>query len=303
MNPAFPHPFLYDIWHIALWMSGISLIFIAVLSLLRRSDSTTQKKDGIRLGILLGVALIIVTGGAFGPYGLLPLAMIIACVSWMELLRCIQTRYGSIPLFYLYPALGALGIAGSAMGHAFITLGLAVWIAFALPMILTGRPASMPVLFGAAFGVVFISVPLVHLVMLVQMDYGAFAFLIVLVNVHDGFAVGFGRLLGRTPLCPDISPKKTWEGAFGALVICVITGYAVRFLVPGWSLWQVIAGGVLIAVFSVLGDLIASSIKREANVKDFGRALGPTGGFLDRFDSLVFAAPVFYVFALLLGGG
>lgn len=69
------------------------------------------------------------------------------------------------------------------------------------------------------------------------------------------------------------------------------------------SLWQVIAGGGLIAVFSGLGDLIASSIKREANVKDFGRALVPTGEFLDRFDSLVFAAPVFYVFALLLGGG
>ena len=108
--------------------------------------------------------------------------------------------------------------------------------------------------------------------------------------------MGFGRLLGRTPLCEHISPKKTWEGAAGGLATCLAIAYASRFLVPQWAVWQVLLGAGLIVVFSQLGDLVASSLKREVGIKDFGSSLPGMGGFLDRYDGLLFSVPVFYVF-------
>ncbi len=98
-----------------------------------------------------------------------------------------------------------------------------------------------------------------------------------------------GSLIGKTPLS-KISPKKTWEGTIGGVVLCVLTISLVGEATGYYSLelWIIIAS--CCAVFGTLGDLLESKLKRLAKVKDSGTLMPGHGGFLDRFDSLLIAS-------------
>lgn len=115
-----------------------------------------------------------------------------------------------------------------------------------------------------------------------------------------------GSALGKHKLIPHVSPKKTVEGAIGGIVIsmlsCII--YLIIYLkidggAVGGQLSVIILGGALLggiaAIFAQLGDLVASAIKRDTGVKDFGNIFPGHGGFMDRFDSVAFIAPVIYI--------
>jgi len=302
MDSNLIHPLLYPLFYILAWVVGAGTLFTILLGLLRRSDKATHMNDWLRLYIMIALACVMLVSGAFGPLGLLLPALIIGFLGWQELIRCIEIKYGPVSLFGLYPILGTLGIVGGLSGTAFgafLGIGAATWTTITLPMVVTRCPVPMHAMLGVGLGMVLIGVPLTHLLLLVQLDYGAFAFLIVLINCHDGFSVGFGRLLGKHLLCPNISPKKTYEGAVGGIMICLIVGYASRFLVPSWSIWHVLIGSTLIGILALFGDLVASSLKREANIKDFSQTLPGMGGILDRFDGLLFVVPVFYAFVRL----
>ena len=304
MIPITVDPLIYPILHILAWIIGGGAVFAIVIGLMRKTDRATYKSDWIRLVVLVALGVVLLIMGSVGAWGLLPAAMVIAFVGWFELIRGVGNRDSAT--FWLYPMLGALGIVGGVWGTSFaifLSMGIAAWGVIFLPLILTGRPVPLTNMLGSAMGIVVISMPLAYLLLLVELDYGAFAFLIILVNCHDGFAVGFGRLLGRTKLCEHISPNKTWEGAVGGMAICLAVAYLLRFLVADWLLWQVLAGSAVIVVFGLLGDLVASSLKREVGIKDFGSSLpGRMGGFLDRYDGLLFCVPVFYLFVRLVVG-
>ena len=121
------------------------------------------------------------------------------------------------------------------------------------------------------------------------------------VYVGDTFAYYGGRLLGRHPLAPGISPAKTWEGAVLGVVGAVIGALAA----PLWF-WQrlpfahAVILGLVLGVTGILGDLVESLFKRAATVKDSGGLLPGHGGVLDRIDSLLLAAPVLYWYHRLL---
>ncbi|MFQ5644517.1 MAG: phosphatidate cytidylyltransferase, partial [Thiogranum sp.] len=104
-----------------------------------------------------------------------------------------------------------------------------------------------------------------------------------------------GRQFGRTRLAPNVSPGKTWEGVFGALVACILFafGAAVFFDRHGLALSGFILVSLLTVLFSVVGDLLESLLKRQQGVKDSGTLIPGHGGILDRIDSLFAAAPVF----------
>lgn len=120
-------------------------------------------------------------------------------------------------------------------------------------------------------------------------------YLLVLVWVADSGAFFAGRQFGRTKLAPEVSPGKTWEGVFGALIACALFafGYA-RFLeLGGLALTGFILVSLVTVLFSVVGDLLESLLKRQQGVKDSGTLIPGHGGILDRIDSLFAAAPVF----------
>lgn len=127
---------------------------------------------------------------------------------------------------------------------------------------------------------------------------------IVVVWAADTGAYFSGRLFGRRKLAPRISPGKTWAGVYGALVlgaaVCAL-GSRLLGVRGGWAMLGMFVLGMLTVAASVIGDLIESLLKRQAEIKDSGTLFPGHGGLLDRLDSVFAALPVFVVGRILLG--
>jgi phosphatidate cytidylyltransferase len=122
--------------------------------------------------------------------------------------------------------------------------------------------------------------------------------------INDTMAYIVGSLMGKTPLSP-ISPKKTWEGTVGGILLTVIIIPMLAHAFFEWGEWTSLVVGVaaLAAVMGTLGDLLESKLKRLAGVKDSGHFMPGHGGFLDRFDSILLAAPFVWLYIKLIEGG
>lgn len=117
-----------------------------------------------------------------------------------------------------------------------------------------------------------------------------------LVWANDSGAYVFGITLGKNRLFERISPKKSWEGFFGGMLIAAITGYIISNYFTSISTIHWISLSIIIVVFGTLGDLVESMLKRSKDVKDSGTILPGHGGILDRFDGLLIAAPIVYAY-------
>jgi phosphatidate cytidylyltransferase len=119
------------------------------------------------------------------------------------------------------------------------------------------------------------------------------AFLIIVVQGSDVLQYIFGKLFGRHKVAPQVSPSKTWEGLVGGIAAASLLGAALSFLTPFSPLHAGLVA-LIICLLGFFGGLVASAIKRDQGVKDWGHLIEGHGGMLDRADSLVFAAPVFF---------
>jgi phosphatidate cytidylyltransferase len=123
--------------------------------------------------------------------------------------------------------------------------------------------------------------------------YGYLIYLVFAVELNDVAAFAFGRVLGRHPFRSNISPKKTWEGALGALAVSLALPWLLRFSFPHFGATQLILTGLIVGIGGQLGDLSISVIKRDLGIKDMGVTIPGHGGMLDRIDSLIYVAPLF----------
>jgi phosphatidate cytidylyltransferase len=148
----------------------------------------------------------------------------------------------------------------------------------------------------AVLGYVLLGFMFGHLALLANTRhaYGHLLFLLLAVEVSDVAAYATGRWLGRRPLRSRISPAKTWEGAAGGLVTAMALPWLLRFSLPDLGAGHLVMAGLGVGVGGQLGDLSLSLVKRELGVKDMGSLIPGHGGILDRIDSLIFAAPLFY---------
>ena len=158
-------------------------------------------------------------------------------------------------------------------------------------------------------GVIYPSLFLAFLAMIRDADYGfkfggawVILFIVTTIWVCDTSAYFGGVKFGRHKLAPVVSPNKTWEGAafgfFGTLLWAVIVS---QILQPLLAVTECIVIAVIIGVAGQLGDLAESSFKRSARVKDTGSVFGAHGGMFDRFDSLIAATPLIFIFFVLTG--
>jgi phosphatidate cytidylyltransferase len=118
-------------------------------------------------------------------------------------------------------------------------------------------------------------------------------FLVVVVQLSDVFQYVWGKLLGRHPIAPTISPNKTWEGFLGGIACAVLLGTSLWWITP-FDPWQAALMALAIALMGFVGGLVMSAIKRDRGLKDYGSLIEGHGGILDRVDSLLFAAPLFF---------
>jgi phosphatidate cytidylyltransferase len=155
---------------------------------------------------------------------------------------------------------------------------------------------------SAFTGVFYVTVAFTSIVFL--RDIGKYFYLLVFVGawVSDTFAYLCGRLFGKHKLIPEVSPKKTVEGAIGGVVFAglafvlyalVIKNFFDASVAPNYLVMMI--AGMIIAVISQIGDLIASVIKRRFGIKDYGWIFPGHGGVLDRFDSVLLTAPVLWI--------
>ena len=123
--------------------------------------------------------------------------------------------------------------------------------------------------------------------------FGDVFFCYAMVELNDSFAYLTGATFGKRRPFPVLSPNKTIAGLVGGLVATIAMAPLFHFAVPSLSGTQVLGASILLAVAGTAGDLLSSSIKRAAGVKDFGSAVPAHGGVLDVYDSLIFVAPLF----------
>ena len=138
-------------------------------------------------------------------------------------------------------------------------------------------------------------------------DGWVIASLMIIMWMGDIGAYCIGTAFGQGEhghkLMPSVSPKKSWEGVFGALVFSIATALILRafnLLLPAFPYWLSVLFALLVCVFSILGDLVESKLKRRFQIKDAGRIMPGHGGLLDRFDSGLLAFPVAFLFYLVL---
>lgn len=119
------------------------------------------------------------------------------------------------------------------------------------------------------------------------------AYLIFVVQLSDVLQYVWGKLIGRTKVAPNLSPSKTWEGLIGGTLSATAIGTALYWMTP-FSPWEAAGMCLLITLMGFFGGLVMSAIKRDRGIKDWGHLIAGHGGFLDRLDSVIFAAPIFF---------
>jgi phosphatidate cytidylyltransferase len=147
------------------------------------------------------------------------------------------------------------------------------------------------------FGFFYLVIPFFLLVLIRVQDTDSVILLIgmfVLIWSNDTFAYLSGRFFGKTKLFERISPKKTWEGTIGGIVLTILIGFVFAILDPerGMVFW--IPAAIVIVPGAIFGDLLESLFKRSLNIKDSGNILPGHGGILDRFDAALFTIPFFF---------
>ncbi len=188
---------------------------------------------------------------------------------------------------------------------AFAVLGLSV-LAFLIILILPnhGTEFSLKIL-PAFYPVLPLLSTLVINYMHLSVGFVAMLLVFVIAPFADTFAYFLGSLIGGKKLCPKLSPKKTWAGAFGSVIGGVVGAIAVYYIFGrGLDLsygWAIFAGlGLVASIVTIFGDLFASLIKRKVGIKDYGSIIPGHGGLMDRIDGMCLASVVIMIVFLVL---
>ncbi|MBI1847214.1 MAG: phosphatidate cytidylyltransferase [Candidatus Rokubacteria bacterium] len=180
---------------------------------------------------------------------------------------------------------------------------VALAFTLAVPLLQPSRASFEPSAY-TLLAIAYLGWPLGHALRLYALPGGPWLLVYVLLVTWAGetAAYVFGSLLGRTPLAPQISPRKTLEGAVAQIGLSAIVAIVLSpWVVPGWSLSTALGAGLVLGVVGQVGDLVESVIKRTMGAKDAGTLFPGHGGMLDRIDSLLFNVPAFFYYAAVVG--
>lgn len=239
-------------------------------------------------GLVFAVGLILLGGVAMGElYGLMRRARPVDIAGYLALVAIVLLALYEdevdvlIALVAAFPVVFLLALARARLDN--VAWGIAATI----------------------FGIAWIGLPLAHAMFLRELPHGDGLLVDVLVGTFIGDTAAYlgGRVWGRRPLAPDISPNKTVEG----LAAGIIGGTAALWFAGLYQDWlggfDAFILGVLVAITAPVGDLFESALKRDLQVKDTGRFFGVHGGVLDRLDAVFFTVVVGYYAAVGLGYG
>lgn len=281
----------------------------------------------LRTRTLSGVifVLVMLAGLLWNQWSFLVLFSIIHFGCWWEYLKLMEKIHQT--LFHPYVKMGFMVVGYGLMlwfcGPSYSIKGYGLKENLSLPVSVAGftlivigifqkNPVSIKSFAATAIGLLYISLSWalminlytrtveIHVHDTMYIVSGDFLPVAIIASIwsNDTMAYLVGSMIGKTPLT-KISPKKTWEGTLGGIILCVVIA---SFLIPlaynipfSLSIFIILVSGIA-AITGTFGDLFESKLKRMANVKDSGNMMPGHGGFLDRFDSLLFATSFVWLF-------
>lgn len=229
---------------------------------------------------------------------------LLAVTEWTHLIKLSRTQSFAYVAITALTGVCILSLQYTALASyqadlelSLLSLSALFWVVMA-PLWLSQRKACQHRFMMGVLGVLLISATWVALVGLHTINPWLLIGVIATVSLADSAAYFAGKRFGRHKLAPNISPGKTWEGVLGALAAVTVYG-ALLCYYQQFSLWLVVALW-LVVLFSVMGDLVESLMKRQAGLKDSGQLLPGHGGILDRIDGFIPTLPMILLAISLL---
>jgi len=249
---------------------------------------------GVGLGAVV-LATLLLSKPSF--IALATVGIVLGVYELIDALRAGRIEAPSVPTLAaaatLMPLAYVAGPEGLAVGFACFCVVILVWRA------VQGADRAIRDAAGGIFVTAYVPLMSGLAALLVSEPDGVERIVVfILVTISSdigGYAVGV--MVGRHPMAPSLSPKKSWEGFAGSVASCVLVGVLSVVLLLDGAWWVGVVLGVAVACFATMGDLAESTLKRDLGIKDMGSMLPGHGGLMDRLDSLVMTIPV--TFAIL----
>jgi phosphatidate cytidylyltransferase len=241
----------------------------------------------------------------FVDLGGLPWALFMIALGWL----CLHELYRMLARWRPAPLVGFASLAAMVLAGRYGTqrdvLEVAVATLPVLFLVVVGRGQSAGVtvsVAGTLLGVYWVGLAFAHAELLRQLPHGGAVMIDVLLGTFLGDTGAYlgGRLFGRRPLAPQISPHKTVEGLFCGMLVAVLSVFVAGLYQPWLTKGDALLLGLAVAVLGPLGDLFESVVKRDAGAKDAGNVFGAHGGALDRLDAVIFTTVAGYYIWLAL---
>jgi phosphatidate cytidylyltransferase len=266
--------------------------------------------------LLSSIVLVIIVASvllAGGPV-LFVFTLLVALKAFFELTRATKVRGDSqkINLLEIFGALGVLGYYGvryfaDTETYIMLTITLTV-IAILFVYVFAFPKYHANQIMATIFSFIYAPIMMAYLYLTRNLTNGIYIVWLIFISswICDTCAYLTGMAFGRHKLAPVLSPKKSVEGAVGGIAGAALVGLLYAFLLKNTSMsqsnliWAFPVISAIGAIISQIGDLAASAIKRNFGIKDYGKLIPGHGGVMDRFDSVVFTAPMIYYLAVLL---
>jgi phosphatidate cytidylyltransferase len=286
-------------------VGGLLVLAGLLLFSLRLAGKDVSSPLGTYIGWLVMIPIVLGTV-LLGREAVIVGVTLLAAIGFREFARAtgLYEDWGLTGLVYL--AIAVLGIVSLIPDPRLARPG---WYGFfmALPAFVIASILLVPVLRNRAqgelqkvalaiFGFIYFGWMFMHLGFLANTAnaYGYLLFLVFAVEINDVAAFTFGKIFGKRKLRDRISPSKTLSGSVGALGVSLVVPWLLWFSFPHFSPVLLVLTGLIVGIGGQLGDLVISYIKRDIGIKDMGTTIRGHGGILDRIDSMIFVAPIFF---------
>ncbi len=270
-----------------------------------RRERPPRRRSDLLARILIAVPAAVVAI-VFVNLGGTAWALFMLAISWV----CVHELYRMLPRWRPAPVVGFAAAAAMVLAARFGTERDVMEVAVAtipvafLAVVARGGGGTPSVsIAGTLLGVYWLGLAFAHAVLLRRLDNGGGILIDILVGTFLGDTAAYigGRLFGRHPLAPSISPNKTWEGLFCGMLIAILSVFVAGLEQTWLTQGDALVLGIAVAVLGPIGDLFESLIKRDAGTKDAGNVFGAHGGALDRLDAVIFTVVAgYYVWVSLV---
>jgi phosphatidate cytidylyltransferase len=258
----------------------------------RSTARAPRRRSDLLSRVLVAVPAAIVAI-VFIDLGGLAFALFMIAIGW----ACLHELYRLLARWRPVPVVGFVALAGMVLAARYggqrpvmeVAVGT-IPILFLAVVMRARRGGATVAIAGTLLGVYWIGLAFAHAVLLRELHHGNAIIIDVLVGTFLGDTAAYigGRLFGRRPLAPEISPNKTVEGLFCGMLIAILSVFFAGLYQNWLTQGDALLLGLAVAILAPLGDLFESVVKRDAGIKDAGTLFGPHGGALDRLDAVIF---------------